>query len=141
MEKLATDREQIGHRLRMIRQHLKLSQKDLGEKLSISGCYLSMLESGLRQPSEHLLRLLCLTQGVSRQWLKCGRGQMFCGEISSPEGDHSRLSYDRERLKYAIHLVMQASGGTWTEERSELILDCYEQLILEGSGDHSGSVY
>ena len=137
MKELATDRNQIGQRLRAIRQQLKLSQKGLGQKLAISGCYLSMLENGLRQPSEPLLRLLCLTQGVNRQWLERGRGSMFCTEVESTDCYLPELPYDRQMMKYAIHLVMQVAGECLSEDRSDLILDCYEQLIFEKTGDRS----
>ena len=137
MENRPADRRQIGQRLRILRQELRVSQKELGENLAISGCYMSMLENGLRQPSEHLIRLLCLTQSVNRQWLESGRGEIFYSGVT---GDNrrfkeSRFPYDRKLMKRAINLVsrsfLEQELGGLSETQSDLVLDCYEQLVIE----------
>ncbi len=143
MESQPADQLQIGQRLRTIRQKLRMSQKELGENLAISGCYLSMLENGLRQPSEHLIRLLCVTQGVNRQWLESGRGEIFySGATRSATSYAAHLPYDRKLMKHAIHLVSQVfidlEQGGLSEDQSDLVLDCYEQLVLEQKGQVTG---
>lgn len=143
MDKKSAGQAQIGQRLRAVRQELQLSQQELGQKLAVSGGYLSLLENGLRHPSEQLLRLLCLTQGVNRRWLECGQGDKFSahGERGSVCGDAS-LPYNRQLMKFAVHLVTQvfsdSEQGFLTDAHIELILNCYEQLVIE-ERDNSAS--
>ncbi len=126
----------IGQRLRQLRQALQLSQQELGAQLAVSGCYLSMLENGLRQPSEHLLRLLCLTQNVNRHWLERGTGEMLSASPNEKRRlPRARLPYDRSLMKLAIGLVEQRLGELdrhfCVEEHGDIILNCYEKLLQE----------
>lgn len=143
MENKSIGQPQIGQRLRTIRQELQLSQQELGHKLAVSGGYLSLLENGLRQPSEQLLRLLCLTQGVNRRWLECGQGDKFSSrEERGSVCGAALLPYNRQLMKLAAHLVTQvfsdSEQGYLTEAHIELILNCYEQLVIE-ERDNSAS--
>ncbi len=135
------NQSEIGHRLRLLRQELRLSQKELGKKLSVSGCFLSMVENGVRQPSEHLVRLLCLTQSVNRRWLEHGRGEMFTQPVGNKPTAEEQF-YDRRLMRLAFDLVAQAfaegEGDFSVPEHAELVLNCYEKLVArKGNGSAS----
>ncbi len=122
-----------GHRVRLLRHHLGLSQMQLAESISVSSSYLSMVENGIRKPSEHLLRLLCLTYGVSKSWLEKGQGEMLLAfaKPAKPENREEQTHYNRERLKEVIHLICNATSKAekplLSEGQIDLILDFYEK--------------
>lgn len=67
-----------------IREALKLSQREFGEKLGVSRDVISNLEYDRVQPKA-LLRHICELFGVSQNWLKAGEGEMFCCDPAQTE--------------------------------------------------------
>lgn len=67
----------FGDRLRRIRKTLGLSQKKFGDCLGISQKHVSQIEKETREPSEQLIKHLCLHYFTSENWLKTGEGEMF----------------------------------------------------------------
>lgn len=67
------------HRIRAVREALKLSQRMFGEKLGVSRDIISNIEYGRVQPREAFLRLICQLYGVNEHWLRTGEGAMFDG--------------------------------------------------------------
>lgn len=133
-----------GNRLRLFRQAKNLSQARLAESLSVSSSYLSMLENGVRKPSEHLLRLLCLTHGLSQRWLDSGEGQMFLAfpnpvPVAGKAKGSRPLPYNRMLLKAVISQVVRmssaAGGASISEGQAELILDLYEKATCRAASD------
>ena len=68
--------DDIGDRVRAVRDALHISQTDLAKRLGVSSAAISKIESGQRQPSVQLKLSLCREYGISREWLDCGEGQM-----------------------------------------------------------------
>ena len=50
----------IGEKIRSIRKKAKLTQAEFGERLTVSGSYISMVEAGKEIPSDMLIRLISL---------------------------------------------------------------------------------
>ncbi|GLC88652.1 helix-turn-helix domain-containing protein [Lysinibacillus piscis] len=67
----------INDRVRMIRNHLNMTQTDFGEKVAITQNHLSGVEVGRREVSERLLKLICNEFNVNEEWLRTGEGEMF----------------------------------------------------------------
>src|SRR5205814_10367429 len=63
--------ETIGQRLRRVRLHRGLSQRELSGP-GVSYAYISRIEAGTRQPSVKALRLLARKLGVSADYLETG---------------------------------------------------------------------
>ncbi len=126
-----------GLRLRRLRYALGLSQSQLAKSLSVSGSYLSMLENGNRKPSAHLLTLLCLIYGVSRQWLESGQGEVwldFAAVDPLKRPAKAQIHYDRNSLKEVIYFVSRANAQAekplLSAGQIELILDLYERTKM-----------
>jgi len=67
----------VNHRLLELRRALCLTQKEFGEKIHISKGYVTSLEK-CRQPlNDRIIKLMSDTYGVSPEWLKHGKGEMF----------------------------------------------------------------
>lgn len=75
----------MPNRIKDIREALKLSQREFGEKLGVSRDVISNLEYDRVQPKELLLRHICELFGVNQNWLETGEGEMFCCDPAQTE--------------------------------------------------------
>lgn len=67
----------INERVRQIRAALKMTQTDFGKRISVSQNYLTNIETGRREITEKLIKLICLEYNVNEEWLRDGKGPMF----------------------------------------------------------------
>lgn len=67
----------MPNKIKAVREALKLSQREFGEKLGVSRDVISNLEYDRVQPKELLLRHICQLYGVNPHWLETGEGEMF----------------------------------------------------------------
>ena len=87
----------MHERLKAIRKHAKLTQRQFAERIGVSRDVIASWEIGRVQPSEAVLRLICRECGVGYEWLKNGEGEMAEGESNAEaaklirilEGDNS----------------------------------------------------
>lgn len=75
----------MANRIKDIREALKLSQREFGEKLGVSRDVISNLEYDRVQLKELLLRHICELYGVNENWLETGEGEMFCQDPAQAE--------------------------------------------------------
>ena len=71
----------MHERLRAVRKALCLSQKRFAEQIGLYQNSLSTIEKNHSPVTERNIKLVCATFNVNEQWLRTGRGEMFC---SSP---------------------------------------------------------
>lgn len=67
----------MNERIKQLRKDLKLTQESFSSKVGITRQYLSLLESGERDPSDLVLNAICREFGVRRVWLEQGEGPMY----------------------------------------------------------------
>ena len=67
----------IGQRIKVLREHLGLSQEEFATKIGLSRKMLSRYEQGKNVPTEKTLRLIEQTFSVNPEWLRHGKGEMF----------------------------------------------------------------
>ena len=67
----------MNERITELRKALHLSQSEFGSRLGISGPSISKIESGINNPSESTILLICSTYHVLYRWITTGEGQMF----------------------------------------------------------------
>lgn len=67
----------MNERFKTLRQHLKLSQKEFGERIGITQSHIASLESGRRDISDRTIKYICEIWGVNEEWIKHGTGEMF----------------------------------------------------------------
>jgi transcriptional regulator with XRE-family HTH domain len=67
----------INDRVREVRNALNLTQKDFGQRLAIAQSYLTNIETGKREVTEKIQKLVCLQFNVNEEWLRTGEGEMF----------------------------------------------------------------
>lgn len=71
------DKKTIGERIRLIRKLLGLTQKEMGEKIGRSWKTINRWEAGEREIPDTALKLISQVFGVSYEWLKEGKGEMW----------------------------------------------------------------
>jgi len=114
----------LGSRLKVLRKTLKLTQEVFAAALGIDRGHVGNLENNSRQPSENLLKHICLRYGVSEAWLKKGRGDMFTPpreliknhEIDDPYRDRSRPESAPGTLSESTGRYTRQIDGTVTPE-------------------------
>ncbi|MFT8352348.1 helix-turn-helix transcriptional regulator [Clostridium saccharoperbutylacetonicum] len=77
----------MNNRLKELRKHLGLSQKEFGERIFVDQTHISSLESGRRDIPIRLIKDICSTFGVSEEWLRTGKGDMLIDIISGLDVD------------------------------------------------------
>jgi len=100
----------VGERIRKLRKSLGLNQQEFAKRIGIARGYLSELESGKKPAPDRILKLISHTFGVSYEWLKYGKGEMWeKGGEEVPVWLREKLktmgSKDIELLKELIELI------------------------------------
>lgn len=67
----------MNERFKIIREHLKLTQKEFSEKIGFAQTSYSQIENGVRNVTERIIKLICQEFNVNEEWLRYGIGDMF----------------------------------------------------------------
>jgi len=117
----------LGNYLRDLRIKQRLSLREVGERVSLSGSYLSQIETGERRPSAEILRKLAPSYGVPvRDALE------VAGFLDEPEAVMS----DAEHLEWAFQCVLsdpeyrfgnRLRGTELTPDAKRFIIEVYQK--------------
>lgn len=66
------------NRLKQLRKFQKMTQKEFGEKIGVSGDTISSIETGKVNLTDRNISLICEKFNVNEEWLREGTGEMFC---------------------------------------------------------------
>ena len=64
--------------MKHLRTKLGLTQTEFGKKVSLTHSVISRVESGSIPLTDHNIKLICLTFGITEEWLRNGEGEMSC---------------------------------------------------------------
>ena len=67
----------VNERIKEIRKLNNLTMDKFGERIKISKVSVSRIESGINNPSDQTLSLICREFNVNEEWLRYGTGEMF----------------------------------------------------------------
>ncbi len=70
------------NKLKMIRKELKVTQKELAEKIGVSRAQVANIEQGTRVITARIERDLVAYLNVNPEWLKTGYGNIFLDKYS-----------------------------------------------------------
>lgn len=73
----------MNERIKIIRKHFSLNQKDFAKKLGITQAGVSWMEQSDKTVSDQNIRLICTLFNISETWLRTGEGEMFLGTDES----------------------------------------------------------
>lgn len=75
----------MQNRIRELRKSLNLTQAAFGERIAVKANTITNYETGLRVPSDSVIRSICREFGVSESWLRSGDGAMFIARSPDEE--------------------------------------------------------
>ncbi|MFA9375777.1 MAG: helix-turn-helix domain-containing protein [Lachnotalea sp.] len=105
-----------NERIKLLREHLDISQEKFGEYIGLSKSGISSIESGNRNVTEKHIKLVRTCFNVNEVWLRTGEGEMF-NEMS--EDDELALyvgklaGSDNEFKKKAILALCKLPDEVW----------------------------
>lgn len=67
----------VGDRLKELRTHFQLTQQQLADAIGVKQQTVATWETGLRNPSENIIKTLLKTYRVNEAWLRLGDGEMI----------------------------------------------------------------
>jgi transcriptional regulator with XRE-family HTH domain len=104
-KRLIVVQQEVGQRLRALRQRKGLTQKELASKIQgeVDYSYLGKIERGEQLPSLKMLVLLSHALAVPLSFFFQGLGRDVTARREGIESSHEALSRQRERL--LLHLV------------------------------------
>lgn len=102
--------EEFGQRVKEVRQHLKLLQKDFAAGLEVSGSFLSEIEKGKANPGFDVMRKFFDNYNINLSYLLKGSGELFVTEGSAPTALGSKIltGPDLEKLQELLFYVENA---------------------------------
>lgn len=113
--------EHIGERIKLIRKNAKLSQEVFGNRLKITKASVSRLESGINNPSEQTLKLICQENWngelINEDWLRTGAGgpeNMYIPKDMRYIYNIGKLSNEKNDFKkFCLNLIMNLPDEYW----------------------------
>ena len=106
---------ELNERIKRIRKELKLTQKNFGESIGISGPSVAKLESGENNPSKQTISLICSKFNVNPEWLKDGEDVPMFLDIT-PEDQllvDQSLSNESELTKSIFRAFSVLDDSEW----------------------------
>ena len=70
----------MNERIKMIREHYKLTQDEFGKRIGSARNTIANYESGNRSPSNSVVLSICREFNVNEDWLRDGTGDMLRAE-------------------------------------------------------------
>lgn len=64
----------MHERIKSIRTKMRLSQEEFGNRIRVTKASISRIESGVNNPSEQTIKLICSEFGINEVWLRTGEG-------------------------------------------------------------------
>lgn len=98
----------MNTRLKKLREHLQMTQKQFAESIGISRPNLTNIETGKVQLADRNIKTICSVYNVNEDWLKNGNGEMFNDLSEDEEFDMlvGRLYADDDPFKKQVIKTM-----------------------------------
>ena len=71
---------EVHERLKLIRNHFKLSIREFSKHIYFSHSVYGQVEYGTREPNKRIIELICSKFNVNKEWISTGKGEMFKSE-------------------------------------------------------------
>lgn len=72
-------------RIKQVRKSQKLTQAAFGDIIGVKGNTITNYETGLRNPTDAVIKSICREFEVSEEWLRTGKGSMFVPKSKDEE--------------------------------------------------------
>ena len=102
----------IGDNIRALRELKNMSRREFSEALYVSQDVINNLERNRVAPAELMIKCICHTFHVNREWLETGEGEMF--EPSTQQDETARMTES-----VSDSLAMRSLLATWAQLSDE----------------------
>lgn len=82
----------IKDRIKELRQSLSMTQQEFAGRLGIKRNTIAKYETGLNNPTDAVLSLICKTWNINSEWLKTGNGEMYIDNPDDVIGEYARAN-------------------------------------------------
>ena len=107
----------MKERIKKLRKHLDLTQREFGERIGIKGTSIANYELGRNEPIDAVISLICREFNVNEAWLRSGTGEMFIEmdkELQLMEWAGRVLGSESQDFKKKfIKMLMSLSENEW----------------------------
>lgn len=107
----------MNERIKLLRKQLELSQEAFGARLEITKASVSRIESGINNPSDQTLKLICKEFNVNEDWLRTGAGgeeNMFVPADMVYLQNVGKLGSERNEFKkFYLNMMMELPDEYW----------------------------
>ncbi|WP_173011449.1 helix-turn-helix domain-containing protein [Holdemania massiliensis] len=129
---------EVNKRIRELRETLNVKQGVYAADLSITQGALSEIENMRNNPSDRLIRDICLRDNVNKEWLLEGKEPIFLPvsrtqEIAGFMGEVINAENAGSFKQQLIHVLAQLNEDQW-----QVLADMYQLLLKEQSEQKSG---
>jgi transcriptional regulator with XRE-family HTH domain len=101
----------------LIRKKNKLSQEAFGERIGVTKTSISKIESGVNNPSEQTIQLICSEFSVNKDWLLTGVGgedNMYIPSDMRFLQQVGKLGNEKNEFKkFYLNMMMQLPDEYW----------------------------
>lgn len=73
----------MNNRIKELRKSISMTQEDFANRLAITKASVSRIESGVNNPSDQTIKLICSEFGVRREWLELGHEPMYAADLAN----------------------------------------------------------
>lgn len=120
----------MKNRIKQIRKDHKLTQVEFGERIGVKGNTVTGYETGLRNPTDAVIKAICREFGVNEGWLRAGNGEPTIKrtknqEIQAFANDVMELP-DKDLKKRLVEGLAKLDEDDWKK-----ILEIAEKLLSE----------
>ncbi len=116
----------INDRIKLVRKHLGLTQKDFGEQIAVAQSYLTNIENEIRPVTDKIIKLVCLNFSVNEEWLRTGKGEMFIEQDT-----FSLDSYAKQKNLSGLEKKIVKAYMSLSPETRENLLETFKRVLQE----------
>lgn len=124
--------KKMKDRIKKIRKEAKLTQVQFGEKIGVKGNTVTNYESGLRTPTDAVIKSICREFNVDENWLRTGEGDMFLPVLEEDEMAlyvSELLEDDGDNPLYTIIKEVMHTYSELSPKSQEVIRDAASKLL------------
>nr|DAT55793.1 MAG TPA: helix-turn-helix domain protein [Caudoviricetes sp.] len=122
----------MNTRIKKLRKTLDLTMEDFGKRVGVTRTAISNIESGNRNVTEQMFKLVCREFNVNEEWLRTGDGEMFVAlpiedEVAAYVED--LLADDGENELYNIIKAIMRTYNELSPKSQEVLRDASAKLV------------
>ena len=106
----------MNKRIALIRKESGLNQQDFADKIGLTKNYVSLMETGARNPSDRTISDICREFNVNPDWLRNGEDPMF---MPAPEEDTAYINDLLSELDNPFFEIIRAILKSYSESSPE----------------------